>query len=195
MITWRDRVTEILRLRSYQPLHCKQLFRGNYFIGDAGKKIHGKPQAREVDLLPEGDEVSVGELVLEVGGLDEALTFYSRLFEFELRSRSKTSAFIDLGDQFLALQKDRTQLADEGRHFGLVVDDKESVRRALAEAGVEMLPGQFLDFLNPWGNRIEIVSYDNVQFTKAPNVLRGMGLSHLPKNEKAMKNLAARAWR
>ena len=79
-----------------------------------------------------------------------------------------------------------------GRHFGLVVDDKEAVRRALAEAGVEMLPGQFLDFLDPWGNRIEIVSYDNVQFTKAPNVLRGMGLSHLPKNENAMKELSGK---
>ena len=105
---------------------------------------------------------------------------------------NKTSAFIDLGDQFLALQKGRTQPADDDRHFGLVVDDKEAVRRSLAEAGVEMLPGQFLDFLDPWGNRIEIVSYDNVQFTKAPNVLRGMGLSHLPKNEKAMKELSGK---
>jgi hypothetical protein len=94
-----------------------------------------------------------------------------------------------LGDQFLALQKGRAQPADDGRHFGLVVDDKEAVRRALAEAGVDALPGQFLDFLDPWGNRVEIVSYDNIQFTKAPNVLRGMGLAHLPKNEKAMKEL------
>jgi lactoylglutathione lyase len=101
-------------------------------------------------------------VALEVGDIDEALAFYGRLFDFELRSRSKTSAFIDLGDQFLALQKGRTQPADDGRHFGLVVDDKEAVRRTLAEAGVETLPGQFLDFLDPWGNRIEIVSYDNV---------------------------------
>jgi len=129
---------------------------------------------------------------IEPGDIDEALAFYGRLFEFELRGRSKTSAFIDLGDQFLALQKGRTQSADDGRHFGLVVDDKEAVRHALAEAGVETLPGQFLDFLDPWGNRIEIVSYDNIQFTKAPNVLRGMGLSHLPKNEKAMKELSGK---
>ena len=133
--------------------------------------------------------IGFNHVALEVGDIDEALTFYGRLFDFKLRSRSKTSAFIDLGDQFLALQKGRTQPADDGRHFGLVVDDKEAVRRALAGAGVDTLPGPFLDFLDPWGNRIEIVSYDNIQFTKAPNVLRGMGLSNLPKNEKATKEL------
>ena len=136
--------------------------------------------------------IGFNHVALEVGDIDEALAFYGRLFEFELRGKSKTSAFIDLGDQFLALQKGRTQPADDGRHFGLVVDDKEAVRRSLAEAGVEMLPGQFLDFLDPWGNRIEIVSYENVQFTKAPNVLRGMGLSQLPKNQKAIEELSAK---
>jgi hypothetical protein len=95
-----------------------------------------------------------------------------------------------LGDQFLALQKGRKQSSDDGRHFGLVVADKDAVRRALAEAGVEMLPGPFLDFRDPWGNRIEIVGYDNVQFSKAPNGLRGMGLAHLAKNAKAIKELA-----
>jgi predicted enzyme related to lactoylglutathione lyase len=133
--------------------------------------------------------IGFNHVALEVGDIDEALTFYGRLFAFELRGRSKSSAFIDLGDQFLALQKGRTQPADEGRHFGLVVDDKEAVRRALVDAGVETLPGPFLDFLDPWGNRIEIVDYENIQFTKAPNVLRGMGLEHLSKNEKAMKEL------
>src|SRR5204863_2042177 len=128
-------------------------------------------------------------VALEVGDIDEALAFYGRLFEFELRGRSKTSAFIDLGDQFIALQKGRIQAADDGRHFGLVVDDKEAVRRALADMGVDTLPGRFLDFLDPWGNRVEIVSYDNIQFTKAPNVLRGMGLSHLAKNKRAIKEL------
>src|SRR6266576_1088465 len=113
----------------------------------------------------------------------KALAFYGRLFEFKLRGKSKTSAFIDLGDQFLALQKGRTQPPDGGRHFGLVVDDKDAVRRALAAAGVKPLPGPFLDFLDPWGNRVEIVGYDNIQFTKAPNVLRGTGLSHLSKTE------------
>ena len=133
--------------------------------------------------------IGFNHVALEVGDIDEALAFYGRLFEFELRGRSKTSAFIDLGDQFLALQKGRTQPADDGRHFGLVVDDKEAVRRTLAEAGVDTLPGPFLDFLDPWGNRIEIVGYDNIQFTKAPNVLRGMGLPHLAKNEMATMEL------
>jgi lactoylglutathione lyase len=133
--------------------------------------------------------IGFNHVALEVGDIDEALAFYGRLFELKLRGRSKASAFIDLGDQFLALQKGRTQPADDGRHFGLVVDDKEAVRRALAEAGVQTLPGQFLDFRDPWGNRIEIVGYDNIQFTKAPNVLRGMGLAHLSKNKSAMKEL------
>jgi catechol 2,3-dioxygenase-like lactoylglutathione lyase family enzyme len=134
--------------------------------------------------------IGLNHVALEVGDIDEALAFYGRLFDFELRGRSATSAFIDLGDQFLALQKGRTQAADDGRHFGLVVDDKQAVRRALAEAGVRPLPGRFLDFLDPWGNRIEIVGYENIQFTKAANVLRGMGLAHLSKNENATKELA-----
>jgi hypothetical protein len=101
-------------------------------------------------------------------------------------------AFIDLGDQFLALQKGRKQPADDGRHVGLVVDDKEAARKALAAAGVALVGGPFLDFRDPWGNRIEIVGYDNIQFTKAPNVLRGMGLTHLAKNEHAKKELAGK---
>ncbi len=134
--------------------------------------------------------VGFNHVALEVGDIDEALAFYGRLFDFELRGKSQTSAFIDLGDQFLALQKGRTQPADEGRHLGLVVDDKEAVREALAEAGIEPLPGRFLDFLDPWGNRIEIIGYANIQFTKAPHVLRGMGLAHLSKTEQANKELA-----
>ena len=134
--------------------------------------------------------VGFNHVALEVGDIEEALAFYGRLFAFELRSKSATDAFIDLGDQFIALQKGRKQPADDGRHFGLVVDDKEAVRKALKAAGVEALPGQFLDFRDPWGNRIEIVGYDNIQFTKAPHVLRGMGLSDLSKSEKAIKELA-----
>ena len=133
--------------------------------------------------------VGFNHVALEVGDIEEALVFYGRLFEFKLRGKSEKMAFIDLGDQFLALQAGRRQPADDGRHFGLVVDDKEAVRAALADAGVEPLPGRFLDFLDPWGNRIEIIGYDNIQFTKAPNVLRGMGLSDLAKNEKAIQEL------
>ena len=133
--------------------------------------------------------VGVNHVALEVGDIDEAVAFYGRLFEFELRGRTDTAAFIDLGDQFLALQKGGMQAPDDGRHFGLVVDDKDAVRRSLAEAGIQPLPGRFLDFLDPWGNRIEIIGYENIQFTKAPHVLRGMGLTHLSKNEMASKEL------
>jgi len=133
--------------------------------------------------------IGLNHVALEVGDIEEALVFYGRLFDFKLRGRSASAAFIDLGDQFLALQKGRRQPGDDGRHFGLVVDDKEAVRKALAEAGVKVLPGRFLDFLDPWGNRIEIVAYESIQFSKAPNVLRGMGLSHLSKTSEAMKEL------
>ena len=134
--------------------------------------------------------VGFNHIALEVGDIDEALAFYALLFEFELRGKSDEMAFIDLGDQFLALQKGRRQPSEDGRHFGLVVDDKEAVRQALIKAGVDVLPGRFLDFRDPWGNRFEIVGYDNIQFSKAPNVLRGMGLTHLAKNASAIKELA-----
>lgn len=134
--------------------------------------------------------VGLNHVALEVGDIDAALAFYGRLFEFTLRGRGESMAFIDLGDQFIALQKGRRQQADDGRHFGLVVDDKEAARNALRAAGVTLIDGPFLDFRDPWGNRIEIVGYDNIQFTKAPNVLRGMGLTHLTKNDSAKKELA-----
>jgi extradiol dioxygenase family protein len=134
--------------------------------------------------------VGFNHIALEVGDVDEALAFYGRILDFKLRGRHADMAFIDLGDQFLALQKGPMQSARTGAHFGLVVDDREAVRRALEQAGVQVLPGPFLDFYDPWGNRVEIVGYDGIQFSKAPNVLRGMGLSHLSKNEKAVKELA-----
>jgi predicted enzyme related to lactoylglutathione lyase len=136
--------------------------------------------------------IGFNHVAIEVGDIEEALAFYGSLFDFELRGKSETMAFIDLGDQFLALQSGRTQAADDGRHFGIVVDDKEAVRHALAQAGVELLSGRFLDFKDPWGNRIEIVGYENIQFSKAPNVLRGMGLTHLTKNEKAIEELTGK---
>jgi catechol 2,3-dioxygenase-like lactoylglutathione lyase family enzyme len=129
-------------------------------------------------------------IALEVGDIDEALTFYGRLFDFELRERDDDMAFIDLGDQFLALQKGDAKTANDGHHFGLVVDDKETARQAILAAGIKPLPGPFLDFLDPWGNRIEIIGYSNIQFTKAPHVLRGMGLAHLKKTPGAIKELA-----
>ena len=134
--------------------------------------------------------VGFNHVALEVGDIDEALAFYGQIFDFTLRGKSDNMAFIDLGDQFLALQKGRQQGPDDGRHFGLVVDDKEAVRAALMAAGVEPLPGRFLDFRDPWGNRIEIVGYQGIQFTKAANVLRGMGLDGLEKTEAAIQELS-----
>jgi predicted enzyme related to lactoylglutathione lyase len=134
--------------------------------------------------------IGFNHVALEVGDIDEALAFYGRIFDFQLRGKSKTMAFIDLGDQFIALQAGRRQTADDGRHFGLVVDDKEAAHAALEAAGVKLIEGPFLDFRDPWGNRIEIVGYDNIQFTKAPNVLRGMGLTQLTKTESAKRELA-----
>ncbi len=133
--------------------------------------------------------VGINHIALEVDDLEEALGFYGRIFEFELRGRSPRMAFIDAGDQFIALAEGRTQPPDEHRHFGLVVDDKRAVRRALREAGVEILPGRGLDFQDPWGNRWQVVEYGEVQFTKARHVLSGMGLGDLEKTEKALDEL------
>ncbi len=134
--------------------------------------------------------VGFNHVALEVGDVEKALAFYGEFLDFELRSKSDNMAFIDLGDQFLALSKGRRQAPDDERHFGLVVEDKAAVRRTLEEMGVEIVSDRFLDFLDPWGNRIEIVGYENIQFTKAPHVLRGMGLGHLGKSESALKELA-----
>jgi len=136
--------------------------------------------------------IGFNHVALEVGDIDQALAFYGRLFDFKLRSRTESAAFIDLGDQFLALQKGRRQPVDDDRHVGLVVDDKQAVRDALADSGIEPLAGPFLDFRDPWGNRIEIIGYENIQFTKAPHILRGMGLAHLAKSESAIEELRAK---
>ncbi|HKZ27934.1 MAG TPA: VOC family protein [Rubrobacteraceae bacterium] len=138
---------------------------------------------------PRARLVGFNHIALEVGDLEEALDFYGRIFEFELRGRGPRMAFIDAGDQFLALSEGRTQPPDEHRHFGLVVDDKKAVRRALRQAGVEILPGRGLDFRDPWGNRWQVVEYGEVQFTKAPHVLSGMGLKDLEKTEEALEEL------
>ena len=133
--------------------------------------------------------IGFNHVALEVGDIDEALAFYSNLFDFEMRSKNDEMAFIDLGDQFLALQKGRKQGPDDERHFGLVVSDQDKVRSALADHEIEILPGPFLDFLDPWGNRFEIVGYDDIQFSKIPTVLRGMGLEKLMKTESALQEL------
>jgi catechol 2,3-dioxygenase-like lactoylglutathione lyase family enzyme len=136
--------------------------------------------------------VGINHVALEVGDVDAAIEFYGALVELEVRSRNDDIAFVYLGDQFINFTRGRRQAADDDRHFGLVVDDKEAVRRALEDRGVPVLPGRFLDFLDPWGNRVEIVSYQNIQFTKAPAVLRAMGMDSLGKNDDAIAELRDR---
>jgi len=133
--------------------------------------------------------VGMNHIALEVGDIEEALEFYGGFVDFELRGKSDKMAFIDLGDQFIALSKGRSQPPDDDRHFGLVVDDKPAVRRALEEMGVDLTPEPNIDFRDPWGNLIQIVGYQGIQFTKAPNVLKGMGLSGLAKTAEAVKEL------
>jgi lactoylglutathione lyase len=133
--------------------------------------------------------IGLNHIALEVGDIDEALDFYGAIFDFELRSRSARMAFIDMGDQFIALSAGREQPADGGRHFGLVVDDKDAARAALEAAGADIVPGAGLDFRDPWGNRLQIVDYRDIQFTKAPSVLDGMGAGGLEKTEDAKAEL------
>jgi len=133
--------------------------------------------------------VGINHVALEVGSVEDALEFYGRIFELELRGRAGRMAFIDMGDQFIALAEGRTQPPDRARHFGLVVDDKEATRQALIDAGVELQPGRGLDFRDPWGNNIQVVDYRDIQFTKAPAVLRGMGLDDLGKSDQALAEL------
>ena len=132
--------------------------------------------------------LGINHIALEVGTIDEALAFYGELFEFTLRSRGRRMAFIDLGDQFIALAAGRTQEADTERHFGVVVDDLDAMRERLRAMKVETF-GNGLDFLDPWGNHIQIVEYAAIQFTKTDHVLRGMGLSDLEKTPEAIQEL------
>ena len=130
--------------------------------------------------------VGINHIALEVGSIDEALAFYGGLFELELRGRGRGMAFLDLGDQFVALAEGRTQPPDAHRHYGLVVDDVQAVLAAAREQGVEIFGGN--SFRDPWGNHVQVVAYADIQFTKAPEILRGMGLG-LEKSESALREL------
>ena len=135
----------------------------------------------------------MNHVALEVGDLDEALQFWSSIFgELELRGRGRSMAFIDMGDQFIALAQGRSQEPDRERHFGLVVDDKGAVRARLRELGIPVSSGRGLDFHDPWGNLIQIVDYREVQFTKAEGVVQAMGLDDLAKSESAIAELRAK---
>ena len=135
--------------------------------------------------------VGINHVAVEVGDIDEALAFLERIFDdVRLRGRGRSMAFVDLGDQFIALEAPRTQPPDRGRHIGLVVDDLEETVRRAREAGAQMTGGH--DFLDPWGNHWQVVDYREIQFAKTPRILEGMGLAGLEKSESALTELRAK---
>jgi predicted enzyme related to lactoylglutathione lyase len=134
--------------------------------------------------------IGINHVALEVGDVAEALEFYGQVFEIELRGRAGRMAFVDMGDQFIALAEGRTQPPDEHRHFGLVVDDKERVRALLEVAGAEIIPGRGLNFRDPWGNYVQVVAYSEIQFERAPGVKRALGIEDLSKTESARREIA-----
>jgi predicted enzyme related to lactoylglutathione lyase len=136
--------------------------------------------------------VGVNHVALEVGDLDAALSFYGAIFDIGTPEHEPGMAFIDMGDQFLALSEGRSQPPDSDRHFGLVVDDRDAVRAALVNAGVHVEPGRRLNFRDPWGNLVQVVDYRDIQFTKTQRILRGMGLTRLRKRPAARAELRAK---
>jgi lactoylglutathione lyase len=136
--------------------------------------------------------VGINHVALEVGDIEQALQFYGSLFEISLRGRGPSMAFIDMGDQFIALSRGREQPPDEARHFGLVVDDREAVRAALAQRGIEVAPEGSVDFNDPWGNHIQVVDYRDIQFAKTPAALRAVGGEHLAKRPGARREMGAK---
>jgi catechol-2,3-dioxygenase len=134
--------------------------------------------------------VGINHVALEVGNIQEAMDFYRGFLDFEINSQSESAAFVYFGDQFINFMTGRTQAPDNGRHFGIAVDDKPLAIEQLKAMGVTLLDGPFTDFLDPWGNRVELTTYTNIQFSKTDGVLKGMGLSHLKKSDEALKELA-----
>jgi lactoylglutathione lyase len=138
--------------------------------------------------------IGMNHVAIEVGDLEAALELYGRLFAFELRGRAPGMAFIDMGDQFLAVSEGRTQGPDDGRHFGLVVDDLDAVLRAAREAGLEARPSGLggIDVRDPWGNFFQAVAYSDIQFDRTPGVKRALGIEGLEKSEKARQQIRDR---
>ena len=135
--------------------------------------------------------IGINHVALEVGDLEEAVELYRAVFDFPMRGRAPGMAFLDMGDQFLALSEHAGELPpDQHRHFGIVVDDREAVRAALEGTAAELLGGPGVDFRDPWGNRVQVIAYADVQFTKAAQVLEGMGAGPLEKSDSAREELA-----
>ncbi len=137
--------------------------------------------------------VGINHVALEVGSVDDALAIWERLFgPLTLRGRAGSMAFVDMGDQFVALSEPRTQPSDVARHVGIVVVDKEAVRANAVAAGLDVSRPPSLDVRDPWGNLLQIVDYRDVQFTKTPEILAALGLAGLEKSERARAELQAK---
>lgn len=139
---------------------------------------------------PKPRAVGINHVALEVGNIGEAIEFYGKLFDLTLRSQSETDTFIGLGDQFIALFRSDSNVRDTGRHFGLVVDDPAKGRAILEDMGVEFMSGPGVNFNDPWGNYVQLVTYEKIQFDKTPGVMRAMGLDDLEKTEAAKQEIA-----
>src|SRR3954452_13161269 len=168
----------------------KRPFKRQHRIPTCRRRLRAarKPREQAMNSTPPR-LVGINHVALEVGNIEEALAFYGKIFSFTLRGRGEGQAFIDLGDQFLALMETQAPHQDRQRHFGLVVDNRARVRALAQEAGAQMVDGPFLDFIDPWGNRIEVGAYADIQFSKAPHVLRGMEFGG-EKTAKAEQELA-----
>jgi catechol 2,3-dioxygenase-like lactoylglutathione lyase family enzyme len=147
-----------------------------------------------VDVERRARLIGVNHVALEVGDLEAALALYGRLFEFELRGRAPGAAFIDMGDQFIAVMQGRAQPADDERHFGLVVDDVAAAREAVGGEGLAIVgdTGQSFDFLDPWGNRFQVVGYCDIQFERTAGVRRKLGIEQLAKTSEAQRQISER---
>ncbi|MEX0735109.1 MAG: VOC family protein [Steroidobacteraceae bacterium] len=136
--------------------------------------------------------VGINHVAIEVGDIQSALEFYGRLLDFEVEEQTEDMAIVYFGDQFINFIRNADRKPDQMRHFGIAVDDKPLARRTLEAMGVKLLDSRFLDFVDPWGNRVEITTYTNIQYTKADHVLQGMGLGHLKKSDEALAELRAK---
>ena len=136
--------------------------------------------------------VGINHVALEVGSIEEALAFYGRFFDIHLRGVAPGMAFIDMGDQFLAVAEGRSQGPDDHRHFGLVVDDVEAVREACKREGLKTSGRGSVTFLDPWGNQIQVVAYQDIQFERAPGVRRALGIEDLEKSPSAQREIEDR---
>ncbi|MFI5025648.1 MAG: VOC family protein [Solirubrobacterales bacterium] len=136
--------------------------------------------------------IGINHVALEVGDLDEALEVYGRLFEFELRGRVPGMAFLDMGDQFLALSEREGPEPDADRHFGLVVDDIEAARAAVEREGLEIVGSRGLTFRDPWGNQVQVVDYHRIQFERTAGVRRKLAIEDLEKDDQAKAEIAER---